>query len=357
MDSISWVLFHSVPFPIPCQLPWVFSQDSCKDSFLVFSLPMSDSLQLHPILQTLTWEIFLWPESSWSPPGVTVDQALPVPWNLTCHIHSPKSTLLWKALRNNGTFTESFCEVEVMVTSTSWANRPNNHMWTPSSVFPFLLLLISGYVKPPPNWWQTTANLETKSSRLFVFHLLNTSTPQPEGGQVSVYSKSNQVKKDETKCSDGFLPLLIRIRFSLAQGSCLPFPLAPYIRSTEWRKWTLGTSQFSLSKPWWTAGVFPEFFFPSLLILPNHAQLSHHLGCFLLPPAELGSQTYVIVGCSRSSMSSVRTGIVSPSGSPVPGIRQATGLNWYSDPERVDDCSNTEHIQTKLVLKAEMVLE
>lgn len=68
---------------------------------------MSDSLQLHPILQTLTWEIFLWPESSWSPLGhcwssPTCAMKLDMSYSL------PKVNLTLKALRNNGTFTEGF---------------------------------------------------------------------------------------------------------------------------------------------------------------------------------------------------------------------------------------------------------
>ena len=117
------------------------------------------------------------------------------------------------------------------------------------------------------------------------------------------------------------------------RSSCLPFPLAPYTPEVLSEGNELQEqAKFSLSRPWCAVGVFPEFFF-CLLVLPNTAQLSHYLGCFLLPPAELGSQTCVIVGCSSSSLSSVRTGIVSPPGSPVPGIGQATGLHWYRDPE------------------------
>lgn len=111
------------------------------------------------------------------------------------------------------------------------------------------------------------------------------------------------------------------------RSSCLPFLLAPYTPEVLSEGNELQEqAKFSLSRPGCAAGVFPEFFF-HLLVLPNAALLSHHLGCFLLPPAELGSWTCVIVGCSSSPMSSVRTGIVSPSGAPVPGIGQATGLH------------------------------
>ena len=143
-----------------------------------------------------------------------------------------------------------------------------------------------------------------------------------------MHSKSNQVKKKmKQNALTVFFHSLFRIRFSLAQeflsalSSC---SLQPQVLSegNELQE----QAKFSLSRPGCAVGVFPEFFF-YLLVLPNAALLSHHLGCFLLPPAELGSQTCVIVGCSSSPMSSVRTGTVSPSGAPVPGIGQATGLH------------------------------
>lgn len=94
-----------------------FHRTVARVSFLVFSLPMSDSLQLHPILR-------LSPERSFCGlkvadlPWVTVDQALPVPWNLTCHIPPPKSTLLWKPWGIMEHLQKVSQGVEVMVTST-----------------------------------------------------------------------------------------------------------------------------------------------------------------------------------------------------------------------------------------------
>ena len=160
MDSTSWVLFHSVPssYSVPTALslftgqlqesPFWFSHFQCQTPFSCTPssrlLPETSVSTALDLFTRQLQEFPFWfshfqcqtpfsstPSSRLSPersfcglkvadlPWITVDQALPLPWNLTCcHIHSPNSTLLWKPWETMEHLQKVSQGVEVMVTST-----------------------------------------------------------------------------------------------------------------------------------------------------------------------------------------------------------------------------------------------